>query len=169
MDLEELPHPISSIPPDGGSNEQRLHHQNPSRSHQVYQKMAEFVQVLYTGFNVPFRGFEAPLPLTLPGIGQNVNDYSCRVVQKTPLECLAMLMDPGFVPCNQFPQETPSLLTAARESISQVTNSSKPPSAKLILSKSLRQKHNEYWNASLDHLQVQSKFKDTVALEPGIN
>ena len=78
-------------------------------------------------------------------------DYVLESIVK---ECLAMLMDPGFVSRNQFPQETPhALLTAARESISQVTNSSKSSSAKSILSKSLQQKHNDYWNASLDHLQ----------------
>ena len=63
---------------------------------------------------------------------------------KEPLvkECLALLVDPEFVSWarNQLPHESPSLLKAAREYISQVTGSSKPPSVKLILSKSLHQK-----------------------------
>ena len=58
------------------------------------------------------------------------------------------------------------MLLTARESISQVTNSSRPPSIKSIMTKSLREQHNDYWNSSLDHLTVQSKFKDIIDLEP---
>ena len=58
------------------------------------------------------------------------------------------------------------MLLMARESTSQVTNSSRPPSIKSIMAKSLCEQHNDYWNSSLDHLTVQSKFKDIIDLEP---
>ena len=48
----------------------------------------------------------------------------------------------------------------------QVTESSKPPSVKSVLKKSLHKQHTDFWNSSLDKLQVQLKFKDIVALEP---
>ena len=81
---------------------------------------------------------------------------------KDPLvrECTSLLLDSEFVSRNQLPEECPSMLLTARESISQVTNSSRPPSIRSIMAKSLREQHNDYWNSSLDHLTVQSKFKD---------
>ena len=39
-------------------------------------------------------------------------------------------------------------------------------SVKSVLKKSLHKYHTDSWNSSLDHLQVQSKFKNIVALEP---
>ena len=87
---------------------------------------------------------------------------------KDPLvkECVALLFNPEFIARNQFPSECPSLLQMARESISQVTESSKPPCVKTVLKKSLCKQHTDFWNSNLDQLQVQSKFKDIVALEP---
>ena len=87
---------------------------------------------------------------------------------KDPLvkECVALLFDPEFISRNQFPTECPTFLQRARDSISRATDSSRPPSVKSIISKSLHQKHTDAWNTSLDQLQVQSKFKDVVALEP---
>ena len=87
---------------------------------------------------------------------------------KDPLvkECVALLFDPEFISRNQFPTECPTFLQRARDSISHATDSSRPPSVKSIISKSLHQKHTDAWNTSLDQLQVQSKFKDVVALEP---
>ena len=87
---------------------------------------------------------------------------------KDPLvkECVALLFDPEFLSHNQFPTECPTFLQRARDSISHATASSRPPSVKSIISKSLHQKHTDAWNTSLDQLQVESKFKDVVALEP---
>ena len=79
-------------------------------------------------------------------------------------ECLALLVDPESCLATNF-HMSPPLLKAAR-GISQVTGSSKLPSDKSILSKSLHQIHTHYWNTTLVQLQVQSKFKDIVALEP---
>ena len=81
---------------------------------------------------------------------------------KDPLvkECVALVFHPEFVARNQFPSKCPSLLKMARESISQAKGSSKPPSVKTVLKKSLHKQHTDFWNSSLDQLQVQSKFKD---------
>ena len=81
---------------------------------------------------------------------------------KDPLvkECVALVFHPEFVARNQFPSKCPSLLKMARESISQATESSKPPSVKTVLKKSLHKQHTDFWNSSLNQLQVQSKFKD---------
>jgi len=170
MYLKELPCSFSTLPPDGGSSEDSIS--------KIQGKVTKFIKkwlnlpkcMLYTGICFPPWCSEAPFPPPLPGIGKksNVDDYSSGVVQRSPCQgMLGTACGPRIhISCNQLPHESPSLLKAARESISQVTGSSKPPSVKLILSKSLHQKHTNYWSTTLDQLQVQSKFKDTVALEP---
>ena len=78
---------------------------------------------------------------------------------------MALLFDLEFILRNQFPTECPTFLQRARDSI-HATDFSRPPSVKSIISKSLHQKHSDALNTSLDQLQVWSKFKDDVALEP---
>ena len=69
---------------------------------------------------------------------------------KDPLvkECVALLFDPEFISRNQFPTECPTFLQRARDSISHATDSSRPPSVKSIILKSLHQKHTR----CLEHL-----------------
>ena len=105
-----------------------------------------------------------------------------------------LLADPEFLSCNQYPNDSFSLLETARKSIlesssvktlvskslhqNQYPNDSfslletarksilQSSSVKTLVSKSLHQKHSDFWNSNLDHLQVQSKFKGIAALEP---
>ena len=73
---------------------------------------------------------------------------------KDPLvkECVPLVFNPEFIACNQFPSKCPSLLQMARELMSQVTESSKLPSVKTVLKKSLHKQHTDFWNSSLDQL-----------------
>ena len=74
-------------------------------------------------------------------------------------ECVALLFNPEFIVRNQFPSECPSLLQIARESISQVTESSRSPSVKTVLKKSLHKQHTDFWNSSLHQLQFNRTSK----------
>ena len=56
----------------------------------------------------------------------------------------ALLFYPEFIARNQFRSECSSPLQMARESISQVTESSKPPSVKTVLKKSLHKQHTDF-------------------------
>ena len=79
-------------------------------------------------------------------------------------ECLSLLSDPGFLSRNEIPQNTQSVLNATKMSISETSNCS---SARLKseVKQSVHCNHVAHWNGTLDQLQVQSKFKDTVVLE----
>ena len=69
-------------------------------------------------------------------------------------ECVERLFNPEFLARNQFPTECPFLLQMARESISQVTESSKPPSIKSVLKKSLHKQHLEFQPRSTPNLKT---------------
>ena len=79
-------------------------------------------------------------------------------------QCLSLLSDPGFLSRNEISQNVKSALNAAKMSVSETSNAL---SARLKseMKQSIRQNHIAHWNSTLDHLQVQSKFKDIVALE----
>ena len=80
-------------------------------------------------------------------------------------ECLSLISDPGFILRNEIPQNTQSVLNAAKtSSISEASNVSSV-CLKSEVKLSVRRNHVAYWNSSLDCLQVQSKFKDIVTLE----
>ena len=81
-------------------------------------------------------------------------------------EYLPLLSDPGFLSRNEIPQNAQSVLNAAKLSISETSNRpSRSVRLKSEVKQSVRRNHIAYWNSTLDHLQVQSKFKDIVALE----
>ena len=61
-----------------------------------------------------------------------------------------------------IPSDTCSILESAHESISLITKTAIKRKAKEIL----YQHQAEYWNSTLTPLEVQSKFKDIVLLEP---
>ena len=79
-------------------------------------------------------------------------------------ESLSLLSDPGFLSRNKIPQNAQSVLNATKLSISKTSNCS---SARLNseVKQSVRCNHVAHQNSTLDHLQVQSKFKDIVILE----
>ena len=79
-------------------------------------------------------------------------------------EFLSLLSDPGFLSRNKIPQNIQSVLNATKLSISKTSNCS---SARLKseVKQSVHRNHVAHWNSTLDHLQVQSKFKDIVILE----
>ena len=79
-------------------------------------------------------------------------------------ECLSLLSDSGFLSRNEIPQNTQSVLNAAKMSISETSNCSSTR-LKSEVKQSVRCNHVAHWNGTLDYLQVQSKFKDTVVLE----
>ena len=85
---------------------------------------------------------------------------------KDPLitECMSLLKNPDFLSRNEIPQNSISLLEAARKSALSTSKVTK--FIKTFVRNSLHQSHIEYWNNTLDHLQVQSKFRDIVTLEP---
>ena len=77
-------------------------------------------------------------------------------------ECLTLLKDPEFLKWLDIPSDTCTILEAARESISSITKTAIKRKAKEIL----HQHQAEYWNSTLTSLEVQSKFKGIVLLEP---
>ena len=80
------------------------------------------------------------------------------------IECLSLLYDTSFLSRNGFPQNACSILSAAKLSVSETSNTAKT-TLKSKVKQSIRKNHTEYWDNTLDHLQVQSKFKDIVVLE----
>ena len=79
-------------------------------------------------------------------------------------ECSLLLSDPSFLSRNGFPQNACTILNAAKLSVSETSNTAKT-TLKSKVKQSICQNHTDYWNSTLDHLQVQSKPKDIVVLE----
>ena len=77
-------------------------------------------------------------------------------------ECLVLLNDPEFLNRMDVPRDTCLSLESAHKSISSNTKTAIKQRAKEIL----HQHQGEYWNSTLAPLQVQSKFKDIIHLEP---
>ena len=77
-------------------------------------------------------------------------------------ECLSLIKDPDFLRWLDMPSNSLTFLKAAQDSTSSLSTAAVKQSAKFYLNKS----HSEAWTASLDPLEVQSKFKDIISLEP---
>ena len=77
-------------------------------------------------------------------------------------ELLCLLKDPSFLKRMNIPTSVYSALEAAQRSVNNISMKSVKISAKSSLKKS----HAKFWDDTLDPLQVQSKFKDIVSLEP---
>ena len=77
-------------------------------------------------------------------------------------ECLTLHKDPEFLKRLDIPRDTCTILEAAHESISSITKTAIKRKAKEIL----YQHQAKYWNSTLTPLEVQSKLKDIVLLEP---
>ena len=77
-------------------------------------------------------------------------------------ECLTLLKDPEFLKWLDIPSDTRTILESAHESISSITKTTIKRKAKEIL----YQHQAEYWNSTFTPLEVQSKFKDIILLEP---
>ena len=73
--------------------------------------------------------------------------------------CLTRRSDPNFLSWNDFPLDKMPLLDAEIKFTSETLSISKR-SFNFQVKILLHQKHTNYWKNSLDHLQVQSKFKD---------
>ena len=168
MDLEKLPCSFSPFPTDSTAIKEGISLQNPRKGHQVYQERLNLPKCCTLAsifsaevLNLPFLPhYQESAKLSLVSSVENSRDPMVK-------ECVALLFNPEFIAQNQFPSECPSLLQMARESISQLTESCKSPSVKTVLKKSLHKQHIDFWKYSrLDQLQVQSKFKDIVVLEP---
>ena len=71
-------------------------------------------------------------------------------------ELACLLSDPEFRKRQQIPQTSIDVLQQARSSIEAI--SSTDVKAKSIM----KSAHAEYWSNTLNHLQVQKKFKDIV-------
>ena len=78
----------------------------------------------------------------------------------TPLlrNLLCLLKDPCFLKRMDIPTSVYSALEAAQRSVDNISMKS----VKISSQKS----HAKFWDDTLDPLQVQSKFKDIVSLEP---
>ena len=79
-------------------------------------------------------------------------------------EYLSLLSDPGYLLQNNIPSDILSLLEAAKKSTSEIVPVSKD-AFKSKVKTLLHQKH-ACWNSSFNELQVQSKFKDIISIEP---
>ena len=83
-------------------------------------------------------------------------------------EASALLNDSDYAKRQSIPKHLCPLLKAAKDSVNSLqpmpcameTKALKSSSKKLIIAS-----HVSKWNSQLDHLQVQSKFRDIVALE----
>ena len=113
-----------------------------------------------------------PMVLNLPFLPQARECAKLSMIvsigqSKDPLitECISLLNNPDFLSRNQLPQNSIQLLDAARRSACATSNTTKS-TIKTQVRKSLRQNHSKHWNNTLDHLQIQSKFRDIITLEP---
>ena len=75
---------------------------------------------------------------------------------------MCLLKDPQFTNRMDIPSPVCSILEAAKSSLDTISKQKLKHATKQLLRKS----HTDYWDSTLSTLQVQSKFKDIVSLEP---
>ena len=85
---------------------------------------------------------------------------SSPVIQ--PSRNASLMKDPDFLRRLDIPSNSLTFLKAAQDSTSSLSTAAVKQTAKSYLKKS----HSEAWTASLDPLEVQSKFKDIISLKP---